>query len=142
MDNFKVTAEMEGAHYFHRIYTELGWIAREIAPRHPEFPFDIGVCIRCRSKNYPRKTRRRFDKKQNRLGMDIAFVMENVAPLLRCEQRHLFGHTVFNYIKENIEKYTKPSSIGASLIKDLYQEMRAKGWLEEEPDYSNALDEE
>ncbi len=141
MKKFSVVSVFSGAEYFRRLKDEFQSLTKDLSKYHEKFPFDVSICIRCASKNSGIETKRRFRKLENTLGMDLAFFTEDVEPMLRCEQRHLFGHTVFNYVKDSIEKYAKPSIEREALIEDLLNRFTEKGWLNDEVDYSDALDE-
>jgi hypothetical protein len=140
MKKFSVVSDLNAPFYFSNLNGAFSDLTDEIALHHPNFPFDIGICIRCMIRAKPRRTFCRFDKKDNCLGMDIAFITEDVEAMIKCEQRHLFGHTVFNYVNESILKYAKPSAERDALIEDLRSRMAEKEWLLDEVDYANPLD--
>lgn len=72
-----------------------------------KFPYDIIFVLRVLPESYGRKTFRRFDSRDNSLGLDISIIYEQYQRMSKNEQREALGIYLYNYMSESVAKYKK-----------------------------------
>ncbi|MFC9777185.1 hypothetical protein [Paenibacillus chitinolyticus] len=79
----------------------------EEAAKTWEFPYAIVVVFRVLPESYERKTFRRFDSRDNLLGLDISLIYEQYLRMSKNEQRETLGIYLYDYLSESVAKYKK-----------------------------------
>lgn len=79
----------------------------EEAAKTWEFPYSIVVVFRVLPESYERKTFRRFDSRDNLLGLDMSLIYEQYLRMSKNEQRETLGIYLYDYLSESVAKYKK-----------------------------------
>ncbi len=96
-----------------------------------DFPYEIIAVIRVLPESYARKTRRRFDKKEQFLSLDFSIIYEQYQRLSKLEQREALGNLLFEYMSESLAKYKQyaEKEIQAEYLTKIKNWMLENDWL-------------
>lgn len=114
-------------------------IAREMRPgfevlgqKYSACDIELFYVFRSLSEDNPMKTRRRYDKKEKTVYVDLIFYREKIEHLSRDRQRYIISHLFFDYTKETVSKYRFENLPIGDFLNDLRLLCKSVGWLKED----------
>jgi hypothetical protein len=92
------------ANRVYELSAELRRLELYMADKIPDFPFEIGVALRCLPDSIGRNTFRRFSAKDNCLVVDITVSQDRFKCMSKNERREILGHVMFDFVAESLRK--------------------------------------
>ena len=105
---------------------ELVAFSLTIERKHPQIDFEFAFCFRALYTTRGIRSKVRFEKDCNYLGMDLIISEEEFYPYKNnvSMQRRIMGKHFFPFFAENIKKYRNKLPVLKPIEKDLVEDMR------------------
>jgi len=115
--------------FVYELRSEVAEAFRVLEAKYREVDLNIFVVFRCLPDSIGRKTRRRFDKAENRLYLDMVVSEGRYELLSKEEQRRDLSHAYYDYLADSLRKYRFPGLRLEPFLDDLRTALREIGWL-------------
>ena len=108
------------------IGNELVAFSLTIERKHPQIDFEFAFCFRALYTTRGIRSKVRFEKDCNCLGMDLIMSLDEFNPYKNnvSMQRRIMGKHFFPFFAENIKKYRNKLPVLKPIEKDLVEDMR------------------
>jgi len=128
------------------------YLEPRINKKYSNIDIEILVGVRCLPESYKRKSFIRYEKKANRLVIDISVKLEDYTEMHKIEQRFHIGNIFIEYLKKALEKKSIDGLDSEEFIKDILKwgreiplkmdngSIKEDNWFSNEIDWSSDLD--
>ncbi len=122
------------------------YLEPKIKNKYSNINIEILVGWRCLPESYKRKSFIRYEKKANRLIIDISVKLEDYAKMYKAEQRFHIGNLFIDYLKKALEKSSIDGLDCKEFIEDIEKwgrEISLKmdsGWIKKNNWFSDEID--
>lgn len=128
------------------------YLEPRINNKYSNIDIEILVGWRCLPESYKRKSFIRYEKKANRLVVDISVKLEDYIKMYKIEQRFHIGNTFIEYLKKALERNSVEGLDKEEFIEDILKwgreiplkmdngSTRQDNWFRDEIDWSSDLD--
>lgn len=150
--NFSIVTDTAGSR-IGELASELhNYLEPKINSKYSNINIEILVGWHCLPEDYKRKSFIRYEKKVNRLIIDISVKLEEYSKMYKAEQRFYIGNIFIEYLKKALEKNSINGLDCEAFMKDILRwekeiplEMddgwrKKNNWLSDEIDWSVDLD--
>ena len=126
MDRVRITSDSPGFLKVSEISKELRAFSLVIETKYTQIDFDFVFCFRALYTTRGIRSKVRFEKDCNFLGMDLIISEEEFNPYKKnvAMQRRIMGKHFFPFFAENIKKYRNKLPVLKPIEKDLVEDMR------------------
>lgn len=128
--DFDGTSDTVGS-YVLEIWHELEPVFQAVESGYRDVDLGVAVCFRCLPDAIGRKTRRWYDRAENRLCLDLVVSAERYERLSKEEQRFDLSHVFYRYLAGSLRRYRFPGLDVDAFLADLRSWLRGIGWLSE-----------
>ena len=126
MDRVRITSDSPGFLKVGEIGKDLRVFSLVLKEKYPQIDFDFVFCFRALYTTRGIRSKVRFEKDCNYLGMDLIMSEEEFHPYKKniAMQRRIMGKHFFPFFAENIKKYRYKLPVLKPIEKDLVEDMR------------------
>lgn len=126
MDKIRVTSDSPGYVKVSEISKELRVFSSTIEIKYSQIDFDFLFCFRALYTTEGIRSKVRFEKDSNYLGMDLIMSLDEFNPYKNnvSMQRLIMGRHFFPFFVENIKKYKSKLPTLKPVAEDLIEDMR------------------
>lgn len=126
MDKIRVTSDSSGYVKVWEIGEEQKAFAQVIEDKYSQIDFDFLFCFRALYTTEGIRSKVRFEKDSNYLGMDLIMSLDEFNPYKNnvSIQRLIMGKHFFPFFAENIKKYRNKLPVLKPIEKELVEDMR------------------
>ena len=126
MDRVRITSDSPSFLKVGEIGKDLRVFSLVLKEKYPQIDFDFVFCFRALYTTRGIRSKVRFEKDCNYLGMDLIMSEEEFHPYKKniAMQRRIMGKHFFPFFAENIKKYRNKLPILKPIEKDLVEDMR------------------
>lgn len=128
------------------------YLKPKINDKYSNIDIEILVGWRCLPESYKRKSFIRYEKKANRLVIDISVKLEDYTKMYKIEQRFNIGNIFIEYLKKALEKNSIDELDNEEFIEDILKwgreislkmddgSTKVGNWFNAEIDWASDLD--
>ena len=126
MSEIRLTADSPGYVSVWEIENALYDFSKVINKKYSQIDFDFVFCFRALHTTRGIRSKVRFEKDSNYLGMDLIMSLDEFNPHKKnvSMQRRIMGKHFFPFFAENIKKYRNKLPVLKPIEKDLVEDMR------------------
>ncbi len=126
MSEIRLTADSPGYVSVWEIENDLYDFSKVINKKYSQIDFDFVFCFRALHTTQGIRSKVRFEKDSNYLGMDLIMPLDEFNPHKKnvAMQRRIMGKHFFPFFAENIKKYRNKLPVLKPIEKDLVEDMR------------------
>jgi len=143
--DFKMPTDTAGSRVGELVSELRSYLVPRINNKYSNIDIQILAGVRCLPESYNRKSFMRYEKKANRLIIDISVKVEDYINLYKIEQRFHLGNIFMEYLTKAFEKYSIDGLDSEEFIKDILKWGREiplkmdNGSIKEDNWFSNTL---
>lgn len=144
--NFSIVTDTAGSR-IRELASELhNYLEPKINSKYSNINIEILVGWRCLPEDYKRKSFIRYEKKANRLIIDISVKLEEYSKMYKAEQRFYIGNIFIEYLKKALEKNSINGLDCEAFMEDILRWEKEislemdDGWRKKNNWFSNEID--